>query len=137
MAADTVTTRVLNNGPRNYVARFTNYSQDGAGEADVVKLDATDTAIGYKGIANGIYWQVKRIDYIIRSGGLRLLWEATADETLAMLNGEGFLDYSQRGGIPVPAIAGVTGSIGFTTIGFMINSGYDVTIHMTKGVPQV
>lgn len=133
--ADTVTTRTLQNGPRNLIRRFTNVS-DGTGESAVLKIDGTDVSLGYKGVALGIYSRIKRIDYIIRNGGLQVLWDATTDEEAFVLNGEGRLDFSKGNGVPVPAISGVTGSIRFTTLGFMPNSGYDVTIHLIKGVPQ-
>lgn len=131
--ADAVTTRTLANGPRNLIRRYTNLS-DGTGETDVLKFDATDVALGYKGVAPGIYSHIKRIDWVVRNGGLRVRWDATTDEDAFVLNGEGWLE--PPGGVPVPAIAGVTGSIRFTTVGFMLNSGYDVTIHLIKGVPQ-
>lgn len=132
---DTVTTRTLANGPRNLIRRFTNVS-DGSGESAVLKIDATDVTLGYQGVPLGIYSRIKRIDWVVRNGGLQVLWDATTDEEAFVLNGEGFKDYSQQVGVPVPAISGVTGSIRFTTLGFMPNSGYDVTIHLVKGVPQ-
>lgn len=132
--ADAVTTRILANGPRNLVMRFTNFS-DGTGESAVTKVDGTSTAIGYNGAANGIYLRVKAIKWVVRNGGLRILWDATTDEDAFVLNdAEGHERFPVS--VPVPAIAGVTGSLLFTTLGFMINSGYDVTLHMIKGIPR-
>lgn len=133
--ADTVTTAILANGPRNLIVRCTNISLLGDGEASVAKLDATDTALGVGGVANGIYWKVRRIQYDIRNGGLRVMWDADVDVDMMVLDESGDQKFD-RGGIKVPAVAGSTGIIRFSTVGWMINSGYDVTLHMIKGVPQ-
>jgi hypothetical protein len=131
--ADAVTTRILANGARNLVMRFTNFS-DGTGESAVTKVDATDAALGYKGVAPGTNLRVKVVDFSIRSGGLRILWDATTDEDALVLDGQGNFKFNPL--IRCPAIAGATGILRFTTVGFAINSGYDVTLHMIKGVPQ-
>lgn len=131
--ADTVTTRTLANGARNLVMRFTNFS-DSTGESAVAKVDATDTSLGYKGIAPGTRLKIKGVSWIIRSGGLRVMWDADTDEDALILNGEGKQQFDPL--LRCPAITGATGIIRFTTVGFTINSAYDVTLHMIKGVPQ-
>ncbi len=131
--ADAVTTRILANGARNLVMRFTNFS-DGTGESAVAKVDASDVAYGYKGVAPGVYLKIKAVDFSIRSGGLRILWDATTDEDALVLDGQGNFKFDPL--IKCPAIAGATGILRFTTVGFVLNSGYDVTLHMIKGVPQ-
>lgn len=131
--ADAVTTRVLANGARNLVMRFTNFS-DGTGESAVTKVDATDTTYGYKGVAPGVFLKIKACHFIVRSGVLRVLWDATTDEDALILNGEGNMVYDPY--IKCPAISGATGILRFTTTGFTANSSYDVTLHMVKGVPQ-
>ncbi len=133
--ADAVSTLTLSNGPRNLIRRFTNLS-DGTGEAAVKKIDAADVTLGNRGVALGVYSRIRRIEYIIRSGGVALYWEATANQPLAVLNGEGCMDFRPGAKMPTPGAAGATGSILLTTVGFMINSGYDITIHLIKGVPQ-
>lgn len=133
--ADTVQTRVLANGPRNIVLELTNFS-DGTGESGVTKLDATSATYAYKGVTPGVYLKVMQIDAIVRSGGVRLLWDATTDEDLAVLNGEFHQSWKKHGGLKCPAITGATGSILLTTVGFMPNSGYNITLHCTKNVPQ-
>lgn len=131
--ADTVTTRILANGARNLVMRFTSLS-DGTGESAVAKVDASDVAYGYQGVAPGVYLKIKGVNWIVRSGGLRVLWDATTDEDALILNGEGKQVFNPH--IKCPDITGATGILRFTTVGFAINSGYDVTLHMIKGVPQ-
>lgn len=113
--------------------RFTNFS-DGTGESAVKKVDAASTTIGYNGVANGTYIRIKAVKWVVRNGGLRILWDATSDEDAFVLNGEGHEKFPVS--VPVPAIAGADGSLLFTTSGFMLNSGYDVTLHMIKGIPR-
>lgn len=131
--ADAVTTQVLANGPKNLVLRCTNLS-DGTGETGVTKFDATSATYAVKGQTPGIYARVKRLQYDIRSGGLRIRWDATTDEDWMVLDGHGDLTFDPPQG--TPNIAGRTGSLLFTTVGFMINSGYSVTLTINKNVPQ-
>jgi hypothetical protein len=131
--ADVVTTRILANGARNLVMRFTNLS-DGTGESAVAKVDASDVAYGYKGVAPGVYLKIKAANWKVPVGALRVLWDATTDEDALVLSGQGSEIYNPY--IRCPAISGATGILRFTTAGFLANSGYDVTLHMIKGVPQ-
>jgi hypothetical protein len=130
---DTVTTRIIANGARNLVMRFTNFS-DGTGESAIAKVDATDTAYGYKGVAPGTNLRVKKVVWSVGGGTLRILWDATADEDAFVLHREGEICCSPL--VKCPAIAGATGILRFTTVSFVAGSGYDVTLHMIKGVPQ-
>jgi len=131
--ADAVTTRILANGARNLVMRFTNFS-DNTGESAVAKVDATNVAYGYKGIAPGTNLRIKKVSWSIHGGSLRILWDADTDEDAFVLEGQGELCCSPL--VKCPAIAGATGILRFTTAAFAANSGYDVTLHMIKGVPQ-
>lgn len=131
--ADTVTTRILANGARNLVMRFTSLS-DGTGESAVAKVDASDVAYGYKGVAPGVYLKIKQVSWRVPVGAVRVLWDATTDEDALILSGEGFEGFNPH--IKCPAISGATGILRFTTAGFLANSSYDVTLHMIKGVPQ-
>lgn len=140
--ADTVTTNIQQNGFRNAVTVFTNLS-DGTGEAGVLKVDATST--GPYGVSKmgqtfypGIHLKIWKINYSIKDMGVRLLWDATADEDAVILAaGTDELDFSSIGGLIVPpALAGATGSIRFTTIGAMANASYTVALFMKKNVPS-
>lgn len=134
--ADSVTSRLLSNGASNLIANFTNLS-DGTGESAVVKIDATDAATyGYKGVAPGVNLNIRRIEFSVHNGSVNLLWDATTDEIFAVLQGQGKFNWKPGGGRRTPSIGGATGSILLTTNGFMINSGYTITIFATKGVPQ-
>lgn len=109
---------------------------DGTGESAVAKVDATSVSNGYKGVAPGVNLCLKDIIFNVWGGSLLLLWDASTDEAFANLSGTGRFDWKSRGGLRAPAIAGATGSILFTTQGFAPNSGYTVTLAMTKGVLQ-
>ena len=134
--ADTVTTRVVASGPRNLIVRYTNFS-DGTGEANVVKFDATNTANGYLGIAPGVNVKVQYITWSVTgSAAVRIRWQATADEDAFIASYNNTIDFTPFGGVKPPAIAGITGSLKFTTQGFGVGSAYDMLICYVKGVPQ-
>lgn len=134
--ADTVTTRIVANGPRNLSVRYTNFS-DGTGEAGVVKFDATLTTNGYQGVAPGINVKVQYITWSVTgSAAVRIRWQATADEDAFIASYNNTIDFTPFGGLKPPSIAGITGSLKFTTQGFGVGSAYDILICYVKGVPQ-
>lgn len=125
---------MLENGPKNLVTRHTSLS-DGTGESSVTKIDATSATYAYKGIAPGVYLGVKKIQYNVRNGGLRIQWDCTTDEDMIVLTGQDTLIFDPC--LRTPASAGATGSILFTTVGFVNNSGYSIILSMFKSVPQL
>lgn len=131
--ADAVNTQTIENGPRNLVMKFTNVS-DGTGESAVVKVDASTFT---PALTTSL--KVRRIEYNITGGAVRMLWDATTDVTFAYLTGYGNLDLTDTQGIVNNAGAGVTGDILFTTSGFIAAgasnpaSGYTITLFMVKG----
>jgi hypothetical protein len=131
--ADTVINQVLENGPKNLVTRHVSFS-DGTGESAVAKVDATSATYAYKGVSPGIYLGLKKIQYNVRNGGVRLQWDCTTDEDILTLTGADTLIFDPC--LRTPASAGATGSILFTTVGFMINSSYSIVLTMFKSVPQ-
>lgn len=138
--ADTVTTQVIENGQRNLVVHFTNVS-DGTGESGVMKIDATagTYAVRIQGntIPPGVHLKVRKVVYNVYGMNLRLLWDATVDQTFLTLNGFGEMCWLDTQGLYVPqSLAGATGSILFTTFGAALGSTYSVTLFMVKGVPQ-
>lgn len=131
--ADTVTSQIILDGPRNLVMKFTNFS-DGTGEIGVKKVDAQSTGFAVNGALPGIHLKVRQIFYDIRGMGVRLLWDATTPTDMVILGGFGMLDYRHFGGLPNPQGTGATGSILFTTIGALANADYNITLEMIKGV---
>jgi len=140
--ADTVTTQILENGPRWYVAKFTNFS-DGTGETNVVKINATTGSIGVLIGGNTIYPQlhlkIRRVEYDIGAMAVRLQWVASLNQDIAILKNWGAWDFFKTQGWPNPgtaALSGATGSIAFTTVGAAANSSYTITLWCDKGIPQ-
>ena len=138
--ADVVTSNVLLNSNRHLAMRFTNVS-DGTGEAGVVKVDATSATyavtIGGNSQTPGIHLKLVRIRYDVQGGKVRLQWVATSSVDLLVVGGFQTEDFLDTGGIQCPpGLAGATGQISFTTVGFASNSTYSIEMLMTKGVPQ-
>ena len=132
--ADAVTTTVENNGPRNLTIQFTNES-DGTGESAVKKVDATSATYANQGTVPGVHLKIVRIVYSVSGGAVRLLWEASANTDVTILGaGVGTMDYTAVGGLKNPNNAGATGSILFTTVGFVSGSSYSIDLEMIKGV---
>lgn len=132
--ADTVTTTVLNNGPRNLVIQFTNES-DSTGESGVKKVDAQSATFANQGVVPGIHLKIVRIVYSISGGAVRIQWDASSATDCTILGaGVGTMDYTAVGGLKNPNNAGATGSILFTTVGFVAGSSYAIDLEMIKGV---
>jgi hypothetical protein len=144
--ADVVTTQILENGPRFIVVKFTNLS-DGTGETDVVKIDATLT--GPYGVTvqgqqffPGVHLKLVDLKYSVFSMGLRIQWVGSPnnEDMLVLQATDHWQMLDERGGfggLTVPAgLAGVTGSIAFTTVGAGSGSGYTIIMKLVKGVPQ-
>lgn len=143
--ADAVTTQVLENGNRNYVAKFTNFS-DGTGEAAVVKLDPTATgdmgvSIAGNTLYPGTHLKIWKVEYNVNLMTLLVQWAATTPADLWYLNGFGKHDFMRQGGLFVPQsagapITGATGKVTFTTKGAAPGSSYTVTIWAKKDFSQ-
>lgn len=129
--ADSVTTQIIENGSRNLIMKFTNVS-DGTGESAVTKVDATTLGLT-------THLKVRKINFSVTGGAVRMLWDATADVTFAYISGYGEYDVTDTQGFFNDAGAGVTSSIQFTTSGFAAPSasvpasGYTIVLYMIKG----
>lgn len=124
--ADTVNTQVLRNGPNEYCAVFTNIC-DGTGESAVIKIDIS-TLVGPFAIAP-TYVVVEEVVWSIQGfTSVRLFFDHTTDDEIAMLAGNGYLNLRNVGGLSDPKTTGGTGDILFTTAGNTAGSTYTVTI---------
>lgn len=132
--ADTVTSQVLANGPRNLIIKRTNVS-DGTGETGAVFVDATSTTYSVEGQVPGVHLKVVEIVYDVYAGWVRLQWDASSAVDMTMLTGFGRQKYRRSAGLVNPNAAGATGSILLTTENFALGSAYSITIYMTKNVP--
>jgi hypothetical protein len=124
--ADTVTTQVIVNNARNYVAKFTDLS-DATGETNVVKIAASATFTPHAKL-----WY---IHYDVRNMGVNIQWGGTPNITMLFLSDTsgGELCFEKFGGIWNNATT-PTGAVLFSTIGAAANSTYSVTMHFKLGV---
>jgi hypothetical protein len=126
--ADTVDTRVLLNGPRNYIVHLTNIS-DSTGESAVVKIDLSSLAL-----ADGrtpAKLTIDEIQYSIQGfTSVRLHYDADTDDEIAILSGDGVKVFP--GGLADPRSTGAVGDVLLTTAGAASGATYDITIVARK-----
>jgi len=123
--ADTVSSTVLANGPRQYGVRLTGIS-DGTGETNVVKVDIS-TLVTASGAAPTKV-NVKEIQWSIQGyTSIRLLWDHTTDVLIDVLSGNGYRDYEPIGYLPDSG-TGQTGDVLLTSAGAVSGATYDITL---------
>jgi hypothetical protein len=72
---------------------------------------------------------VEWIEYDVQGfTSVRLDWDATTDDEIAVLSGQGVLDWTAYGGLVDPASTGATGDIVLTTAGASATATYTITI---------
>jgi hypothetical protein len=128
--ADTVTSQVIANGPRYHAVHLTGVS-DGTGETLVAKV-----ALSTLRLENGVVptkTSVKEIQWSIQGfSSVRLYWDHTADDTLAILAaGNGYSEFGALGFLSDPASAGGTGNILLTSSGAVSGATYDIVLVLT------
>lgn len=125
--ADTVTTTQVYSGPRRKVTQITNRS-DGTGETNVVKIDISAFTN-----SNGRTADHMAIDYIEYAvwgfNFVTLAFDHTTDDVLAVLSGNGYLDYAYMGGFIDPQSSGGTGDLVLSTDGAVTDAGYNIVLH--------
>lgn len=125
--ADTVTSQLIHDGPRNAVYKFTNTS-DGTGESAVTKVDVS----GLSGSPSAV--RIEKIEAMTHGMGVDILWDADTDElawNIAADVSDSF-DFSDIGGIANDAGTGVTGDIKFTTVSHANLDRYSIVLHLVK-----
>lgn len=127
--ADTVTTRTVFKSPNRLVVHLTNES-DGTGESQVKKVDKS-TLVGPNG-SEPTHLAIEKIEYDVSSMKVKLEWDHTNDETIAILQGDGFLDWYKDGKSArlIDVETGGTGDILLTTANEATGDGYDITLHI-------
>jgi len=126
--ADTVVTRILKADAtqRRALILATNFS-DGTGETGVAKTDKSTLAGGIPSELLRIY----AIQWQIRAGALRLLFDHTTDDDVLLLSAEGIMDFEKMGGYLIdPNSAGDNGNLLFTTVDFASKSHYSVLMKL-------
>ena len=130
--ADAVSTTVIEDGSRFYVAQFTNTS-DGTGEDAVTKIDVSALAASADGDAcTGV--RIQKIVFSTVGMGVKLLWDASTDVIIVELppNYSDTLDFSDIGGLPNYSGSGKTGDVQLTTVGHASGETYAITITCVK-----
>ena len=125
--ADTVNVQTVYAG-RRVIVHLTNES-DGTGESAVTKVDISTLTLSTG--ETPTYSTIDLIEYSV--GGFNyvvLEWAHTANDEIAVLQGQGVIDWYAMGGKTDPQSAGGTGDIVLTTDGALDGDSYDITIHL-------
>jgi len=130
--ADAVTSQVLLDGERLYIAKFTNIS-DGTGETAALKIDVSTLAPNAFNLAcNGV--KLNKIYATTHGFEVRILWDATTDVFAWMVpqNTNYLMDFSSFGGISNNSGAGSTGDVLFTTLDSSNGDMYSIVLECIK-----
>ena len=120
------TVQKLIDGPRNVVFALTGLG-DGLGqESKVIKVDVSALNPAVSTV------RVNKISGNVDFGVVELFWDALVPVRFAVLSGQFEHEYSRVGGLTNNAGGGRTGDIILTTVGFELNSTYDILIEMVK-----
>jgi len=145
--ADAFTKQVIENGPRNYRALYTLLS-DGSGVTGYVAADPTATGDMGVNIAGNILYpgvnlKIWDMRYSLEDTQLQMVWDATTPQNAFLLTGEGGTkqNFKERGGIPVPRIAGIpitgaTGKIIFNLLNPTVGAILTLDLWLKKDVAQ-
>lgn len=131
--ANVVDVKTLFNGRRTKV--FHLYGVIDTAESDVAKIDISTftDSLG----ATATYTAIDKIEYCVTGAGfVTLEWDGDTDDEIAVLGGQGCIDWTPMGGNVDPRSAGGTGDILLSTVGAtaaisatnMIT--YDITIYV-------
>ncbi|QGH72189.1 MAG: hypothetical protein [Caudovirales sp. ctOwN3] len=130
--ADAVTSQVLLDGDRLYIAKFTNIS-DGSGESAVLKIDVSSLAVDSNGHAcNGV--KINKIWAQTYGMAVDILWDADTDVIADTVPADVMykMCFSDFGGIPNNAGTGKTGDVMFSTVGASSGDRYTIILECIK-----
>lgn len=119
------TTQTLEQGPRNLSMHWTGLGDGAGNEENVVKVDVSNLTPACSTV------KVMRITGTVAYGVVELYWDALVPKKFAELSGDVFLDFTRVGGLANNAV-GRTGDVLLSTVGFELNSSYDLAIEMVK-----
>jgi hypothetical protein len=122
---DTVTTKVLFDDVNYYIAAFTNVS-DGTGESAVKKVDVSALSPAATTVS------IEKVWYSTFGMAVKIAFDATTDDVMLVLQGDGKFDFSEFAGVFDPKSAGYTGDIFFTTVGHTSGDTYTVILKCRK-----
>ena len=130
--ADAVTTQVILDGERLYIAKFTNIS-DGTGESAVLKIDVSTLAPNAFNLAcNGV--KLNKVWAQTYGMGVDILWDADTDLICDTIPADVMykMKFEDFGGIKNNAGTGVTGDVRFTTVGHTSGDRYTIILECIK-----
>lgn len=123
---DTVDSNIVFSGKRKYIVRLTNVS-DGTGESAVVKVDKSTLTNSNGEEPDKL--NVREIQWSIQGfTSVRLFWDHTTDDEIAVLAGNGYRDFREGGVLVDPASAGGAGDVLLTTAGAVSGATYDILL---------
>jgi adhesin HecA-like repeat protein len=133
--ADTVSSTIIENGPRRFIIKLTNFS-DGTGESNVTKVTAANLGAS---TANGFnHAKLRKVHYAVPTGLVQIQWKATTNIDALILAGTHTIDLTDTQGIINDAGTGITGDVTLTTQGFKAvataASGYTIILYFVKGI---
>ncbi len=125
--ADTVNVQTVHDGGYRQSVHLTNES-DGTGESAVAKVDISTKTNGAGDVAT--YSTIDFIEYSVSGFNYVVLeWDHDTNDEIAVLSGQGVIDWYAAGGKTDPQSTGGTGDIVLTTDGGADGAMYDITIH--------
>lgn len=130
--ADAVTTQVILDGERLYIAKFTNIS-DGTGENKVLKIDVSTLNPNAFGLAcDGV--KVNKIWATTHGLEVQIYWDASTDQYcwLVPQNTNYLMDFSTFGGISNNAGTGENGDVLFSTADASAGDSYTIVLECIK-----
>lgn len=122
----TVTTLVIQEGPRNLIMQFTGVGDGSGNETNVVKVDVSTLRPPAYTV------RIRKISGTVEFGIVQVWWDALVPVKALELSGDINLDFERCGGLLNNAGGGKTGDILFKTIGFELNSTYNLLFEMIK-----
>jgi len=125
--------KVLFDGGNLHIVNITG-TWDTADEVDTIVFNASD----YKGpdgqTMGAGSTKIEEITYSVSGDfeSVNLEWDATTDDVIEKLSGQGYFDYKPFGGKQDPASTGGTGDIVLTSVGGTTNSNYSILMVIRK-----
>jgi len=116
--ANSTTTQILLDGPRNVVVKFEGVLDSGDLSSTTVLSPATLQGIDFSGAVKAANLRIEEIQYSIEDLlSVNLFWDGTTPVRIEELVGRGKMKYWNFGGLVNNAGAGGTGNITATTQG--------------------
>lgn len=128
--ADTVESYVINDGDRNYTIHMQGVS-DGTGESAVTKIDIS--TLSFSNGVTPVMLKLQEVEYDIQGfSSVQLKWDATTDDEMVTLAGNGYKNFEDVGGLKDPQSTGYTGDVKLTSNGAVSGASYDIIAKFKK-----